>query len=162
MGPFGPLFTFLCQLTRNKSCQWLDSNRGSLVSEATALPTVLITTPYERLFTVFQYNSSLNVHLKSAYCWHFFSFNICNKIHFDFFTKVHSDEVLPKYAFPIIRSKYFGNLILVHCSVLFNRRSFRRIQSSQIQLESCTKYSLMAAYNRNLNINAVIGSCFMM
>ena len=33
------IFVFLIQLIVNKICWWLDSNRGSLVSEATALPT---------------------------------------------------------------------------------------------------------------------------
>ena len=38
-GLFFFIFVFSIQLIVNKKCRWLDSNCGSLVSEATALPT---------------------------------------------------------------------------------------------------------------------------
>ena len=45
---FPGLYFFICvfsiQLTVDEICQWLDSNRGSVVLEATALPTELTTT----------------------------------------------------------------------------------------------------------------------
>ena len=54
MGHFQPLFLYFClfykQLTvtrLNKSCRWLDSNPGPLVSEATALSTVPQPLPYK-------------------------------------------------------------------------------------------------------------------